>query len=1007
MQLFTHGRRLRALAASLFALCLASPALALNPDVALRDYNHAAWGIREGAPAEIKTMAQTPDGWLWLGTSTGLFRFDGVHFERYAPASAGEVARRRVNELRAESNGDLWISYSVGGVSVLRKNGRIEHVVPLDSPSGSIEALAVDRDGSVWITSDRGFFVQAKDKLRKLGPEQGLPHDNAHSVLLDQYQQLWVSFKTGVYRLDRPSGKFTLVHAQANQDALVQSPDGRLWLSDGDSIAPLPLEKTLPTAATAPLPRPALYAPLESRARNLFDRDGNLWTRLCPEMLCRVARAGARPAGTLRSGRDADERRAPQATGPSRVTNALLEDLEGNLWVATQSGLERYRENSLTPVPLPQASGMFSMAGDTEGGVWLSDIINRVTWRLHADRPPERSPQHYAVLANARDGALLMSNKRSIERRNRGTVTQIPLPPGRDGKPVDLDVAGMQDDGKVLWTATAQTGLIGMLDGQWHPRSAFSLPDRIFMSAAGREPGERWMATGDSTMVFNQNGKLTTYNAGGVGLPTMVAVNEDVLLGGDQGLAVFTGSGFRMLPALRPEALAKISGMAISADGDRWFNGGQGVVHVKRVDWQAAVSKPGTLLRYELFGILDGYTGQAMLEMRLPSVFADSGGQLWFMTSGGVLRLSPGRIRRNTVAPTPFVLGLDAGEVRHDAVPGLRLPPGSQNFSLRFTAPGLGKPEAMRFQYQLSGINDDWQEAGDRRAAFYTNVAPGHYTFRVRAFNEDGVAGKEEARLDFEIAPRFGQTIWFKLLCGLAAAALLYLLYLYRLRAATRRVAEQLTVRMAERERIARTLHDTFLQSVQALILRLDIVSAGLPQDARRKLEPILDQASDTIVEGRDQVYELRTGRVDDVESAAGEAGRQLHADHPATLFDIAVSGARRKLRDTVAEEACEIAREALRNAFQHAGAARVQARVRYEREHFILQVVDDGAGIAPDAARKQKHYGLTGMHERAARAGGKLEIDAAPGGGTRVTLTVPARAAYANASRWWRRGGA
>jgi signal transduction histidine kinase len=283
-------------------------------------------------------------------------------------------------------------------------------------------------------------------------------------------------------------------------------------------------------------------------------------------------------------------------------------------------------------------------------------------------------------------------------------------------------------------------------------------------------------------------------------------------------------------------------------------------------------------------------------------------------------------------------------------------------------------------------------------------VAPGSYSFRVRAFNEDGVMSTREARFNFEIEPRFVQTIWFKALCGVALAALLYLLYLYRLRIATKRVAARMTVRMAERERIARTLHDTFLQSVQALILRLDVVSAGLPEEARNKLAPILDQANDTIVEGRDQVYELRTGRVDNVESAAEEAGRQLRAEHPSTTFGFAVGGARRKLRDTVAEEACEIAREALRNAFHHADAQHVEAHVIYEPEHFTLQISDDGKGMAPDAESKQKHYGLTGMRERAVRAGGKLDIGPAPGGGVRVSFTVPSRTAYVGGKPWWQR---
>ncbi|RZT10327.1 Histidine kinase-, DNA gyrase B-, and HSP90-like ATPase [Duganella sp. CF402] len=1008
MHVSTHGRRrVAALAVTLvitlaITLGLSGPAHALNPEIRLNDYNHASWATRDGAPAEIKNMAQTPDGWLWLSTATGLYRFDGVRFEHVELPRVAEVARRRMSELRATANGDLWISYSVGGLSVLRKGGKLEDVAPLDGPIGVVMNLAEDKDGSAWIAGGAGLFLYAGGQLRKLGPEQGLPAHDVRSVLLDQYGQLWALYVGGLYRLDRASGRFALMQAQRDEGQLIQSPDGRLWIADARQVQAVPLEKFLPRGQRLQ-PRAARFNSAESRVLAQFDRDGNLWTLSCPQALCLVAGAARQTGSAVAPARDATDTASPQLGITPGSTNAVLEDMEGNIWIATQTGLQRFRENLLIPVRLPFASGLFSMGEDSASGVWLSDTINDATWQLTPKGVAIRSPRNYQAFTQGRDGALLMAGRSEIERRQNGAVSHIPLPPNKDGK-ADYDIAGLVDDGKVLWMASRQSGLIGYLDGRWQPRSAFSLPPRIFIGTSGRKPGERWHATGDGTVVFNDNGKLTTYDAGGIGLPTLISAGEDILAAGDLGLAVLLEGRFRKLTAVRPDALNNISGIAVSAEGDRWFNSNQGVLRVRRADWLAAMAHPEAPLQYQLIGALDGYIGQAMLRNRLPSVFADKSGQIWFMTSAGVLRVSPGEMRRNTIAPVPQVLRVEAQDIVYEARHGLRLPPGAQNFSVQFTAPALGKPEAMRFQYQLSGVNDDWQEAGNRRIAYYTNVAPGSYSFRVRAFNQDGVMSAEEARLDFEIEPRFVQTIWFKALCGLALAALLYLLYLYRMRVATRRVAARMTVRMAERERIARTLHDTFLQSVQALILRLDVVSAGLPEDARSKLEPILDQANDTIVEGRDQVYELRTGRVDDVESATEEAGRQLRNEHPATSFGFAVAGARRKLRDTVAEEACEIAREALRNAFHHAAADRVEALVIYDREHFTLQISDDGKGLAPDAESKQKHYGLTGMRERAVRAGGKLEIGAAPGGGVRVVLNVPARTAYIDSKRWWRR---
>jgi signal transduction histidine kinase/ligand-binding sensor domain-containing protein len=1009
MTLHTVIRRATSALALALALGLSGTAAALNPAIRLEHFNHAAWIAKDGAPAEIKVMAQTTDGWLWLGTTTGLFRFDGVRFEHYPIPAEGVFAKRRISELRAHSNGDLWISYAVGGLSVLHKNGRIDDLLPLDSQVGSVLTLAVDRDDAVWIAGGNGLFHWSRGQLRKIGAEQGLPVEMARSVLLDQYHQLWTINTRGLYRLNRQSGRFEQIIARQNDATLTQSPDGRLWLADKQQFQAVPLALSTPAGVKA-LPREAGYNPAESRWGGQFDRDGNLWTSRCPSGLCLVARADAPGNTTLLPERDATDRRDQQLPAASRVANAIMEDREGNVWVASQAGLDRYRENRLIPVDMPNSNGLYSMAGDTEGGVWATNMIDNTAWRLSADAAPAAyGSQPFAVVANARDGALLIAGTREIERHYRGQISKIALPPGPDGKPIDIEVLGLQDDGKVLWSASRQTGLVGLVDGVWRPRADFSLPPRIFMAAAGRRPGERWQATGDATVVFNDNGKLTTYDASLIGLATSINVGEDIVIGGDQGLAVFQGQRFRSLSAERPEVLRNVSGMAVTADGDRWLNGAHGVVHVRQADWRAAIDQPGTPLRYELLDQLDGYPGQAMLENRLPSVYADHAGQLWFMTSGGIVRLSPSQIRRNQIAPEVHILRVNVGASSYNAGAALRLPAGSNNLSIQFTTPMLSKPEAVRFLYQLSGVNHGWQEAGGRRAVDYTNIGPGSYTFRVKAYNEDGVPSANEAVLSFDIEPTFVQSVWFKALCVLAAAAVLYLLYLYRLRVETGRVAERMHARMAERERIARTLHDTFLQSVQAMLLRLDVMTASLPADseARKKLAPILDQANDTIIEGRDQVHELRTGRVDDIESAAREAGRLLEQEHPGTVHVVAVSGARIKLQSVVAEESCEIVREAMRNAFRHAGAAVVEVRLAYQRDRFVLTVSDDGKGMAADAHDKQKHYGLVGMRERASRVGGRIDIaDAADTGtGVRVVLSVPARVAYAGGGkRWWQR---
>ena len=971
-----------------------APALALNPQIRLQDYNHAMWTAKDGAPADIQTMAQTPDGWLWLGTSTGLYRFDGAHFSRYALPGGDEMRHSQIRSLYARPNGDLWIGYAVQGLSVLRKNGSFEDI-PYDGAKLNLaDNFAFDADGSLWMTSEVGLHRYAQGKWYSTGAREGLPANVAVlSMLIDPLGRFWINNQHGVYLLDRASGRFEPTAVRHGGGSLMQSPDGRIWLLDRDHVELLPA----PPAG----PRPANVNPIESHRNGLFDRDGNLWALHCPASICLVQAAGAKNDAVIAPSRQASDKLDQPWQLSSTQVDTVLEDREGNIWIATQAGLDRFRENRLIPAHIPVAFGMYTMAGDASGAVWAAEPVNSTAWRLDRHALVAETAR-FSNVATDRDGALLLAGPRSIERRYHGRVERIALPPVRDGRPVDQNVNGMLDDGKVLWIVTIQTGLSGLVDGHWLPRSRFNLPPNIYTIRPGGK-GQLWLSVADGSVVLYDNGRQTRYDKPDIGTPTEMYAGSELVVAGGKGMVVLHGKQFLPIRAAEPEVLRNVSGIAVTADGDRWFNGAQGIVHVLKADWDAVVAHPQALLRYELIDVLDGYPGQAMLANRSRSIYLAPDGQLWCMTSRDIVHFDPRRLGRNPVAPQVQIERLRTGGGSYAAQAGLTLPAASSSFSIEFTAPSLSKPERVSFQYQLAGVDAGWQDAGARRAAYYTNVEPGSYRFRVRARNEDGVAGADTAELAVRIPPAFWQTLWFKLACGLTAAGLLYLLYLTRLRIVTGRVAERLHVRMAERERIARTLHDTILQSVQAITLRLHLVAQELPPDdrIRAKLDALLEQADLAHVEGRDQVHELRAGQAGDVEHAVADAGQHLALMYPTTAFSLQVSGAGRRLHSPVAEEACEIAREALRNAFRHAGAAKVEALLSYDADRFTLLIQDKGRGI--DAARADghaEHWGLVGMRERAARIGAKLAIDSKPGAGTRVTLTVPGRLAYAGRRR-------
>jgi signal transduction histidine kinase len=366
------------------------------------------------------------------------------------------------------------------------------------------------------------------------------------------------------------------------------------------------------------------------------------------------------------------------------------------------------------------------------------------------------------------------------------------------------------------------------------------------------------------------------------------------------------------------------------------------------------------------------------------------------------VRLDLRKRQTNPVQPVVQLLRVETPAGSYPADAAVQLPPGSHNLTIHYTAPSLRKPEDVRFQYRLDGVDGDWVAAGPRRAAYYTNLAPGRYTFSVRALNEDGVASATTAALPLEIVPTVVQTRWFQLLCALALLGLAYLLYRYRLTIATRQITRQVQARMqaslAERERIARTLHDTFLQSVQGLALQVHAVALDLPEDdaARGRLHKVLKSATQAMEEGRDQVQQLRRGS--DPERKIRQLGEYLTTLTPATGFTLQVDGKRRDLSVMVQEELSEIGQQAVRNAFQHAQASMVTAELVYRAAAVTLRISDNGCGLDQQQLERsiaQGHWGVLGMRERARNLGAELMVSSTPGGGTRIEVRVLATLAY------------
>jgi len=394
-----------------------------------------------------------------------------------------------------------------------------------------------------------------------------------------------------------------------------------------------------------------------------------------------------------------------------------------------------------------------------------------------------------------------------------------------------------------------------------------------------------------------------------------------------------------------------------------------------------------------------------------PSIAESSDGRLWFATTKGIAWLDPAKFQenRNYLPPPVMISSIFSNGKTYTGSKNLTLPAHTEELEIDYTALSLAIPERVLFRYMLDGVDKEWRDAGNRRQAFYTNLAPRNYRFRVVASNNSGVWNEEGAFLDFAIAPAYYQTWWFRLSCVVAFIGLLWALYRLRVQQVTAQVRQRLQGRADERERIARELHDSLLQSFQGLQLSL-YSGVGLLPDrpdvakAKERLEGVINRADEAIKEGRDAIQGLRSSTTETNSLAAslstlGEelACNQTNQNYPAV--DVRVEGAPRDLHPILRDDVFRIAGEALRNAFLHAQANRIEVDIRYGSERFRVRIRDDGKGIDSQIVTdkgRPGHWGLRGMQERAKLVGGNLGVWTKLDSGTEIELTVPASTAYA-----------
>jgi signal transduction histidine kinase/ligand-binding sensor domain-containing protein len=972
-----------------------SVAPAQEPGQTLSQLYHTAWTQRDGAPADIEVLAQTTDGFLWLGSGTGLFRFDGVRFELFEPPPHQALPSTNVSALHATRDSGLWVGYRFGGVSLIRR-GTIRSWGEDDSlPRGSVISVVEDSSGTTWVGTTGGLARLEEGRWHGVGPDEGLPEGNVTELLVDRRGRLWVSAEAGVFRRADGSTRFERIAPSLHSAGgsriysyFQETPDGAIWASS--------LDRGLQQLSPAPEGHEAEALPRVRESMDiLIDRSGALW-------VAHPNNEGIErfwlhpPRGAAR--RPESQRLTVGLS--SDVVLGWLEDREGNVWAGTTGGLDRFRRAKLNRVELPGLQENIALAPADSGAVWVGSAGRSL---LHLGAGIREFPEVVRPVELAyRDpgGVAWIGSPSGLWRSDRGRFTRVGLP--------DVQNAGLQaatrDGTGDLWISMVRSGVYRRTGEQWTPFGGLSgLPREPAIVLTTDDTGRTWfgytanraaLLEGDSVRLFTGKDGLNVGN--------VLAIHvrgANVWVGGEFGLATLVGGRFWPVTGRNGTEFRGTSGIVETPAGEVWLHGAIGITRIPAAEVRRVLQDFTYQVESERLDFRDGLEGSPQQIRPQPTVIAGTDGRLWFATTANFAWLDPRAVPRNPLPPPVVIRRLTADNKSYPIGPGLKLPVHTTALRIDYTALSLSIPERVRFRYQLVGSDTAWQDAGGRREAFYTNLAPGPYRFRVIAANDDGVWNQVGAAFDFTIPPSFAQTRWFLAVWVVALAGVAWLAYLARMRQVAGGLQLGYQAALAERTRIAQELHDTLLQGFTGITLQLRAIERMLarqPKESAEALKNVLASADTALRDARHMIWDMRAVELEgrDLAEALETAARHAMAGSSAELV-FTVHGDRRRLPLAIETTALRVGREAVINAVKHAASRTVQVSLEYGPRSLTLRVADDGAGISPgamEAAAVGEHLGVAGMRDRAQRAGGRLDIISEPGRGTTVSVSLPIR---------------